>query len=56
MSVPVPGRGVCVNRGFWGVSPPKCVPHPAVSNGPTEVTSLEGGPLAWKEGRQLLRQ
>ncbi|XP_074932478.1 striatin-4 [Phalacrocorax aristotelis] len=27
-----------------------------VSNGPTEVTSLEGGPLAWKEGRQLLRQ
>ncbi|KAM9588972.1 striatin-4-like isoform 1-T1 [Morphnus guianensis] len=27
-----------------------------VSNGPMEVTSLEGGPLAWKEGRQLLRQ
>ncbi|XP_055556416.1 striatin-4 [Falco cherrug] len=27
-----------------------------VSNGPTEVTSLGGGPLAWKEGRQLLRQ
>ncbi|NWQ89446.1 STRN4 protein, partial [Burhinus bistriatus] len=27
-----------------------------VSNGPAEVTSLEGGPLAWKEGRQLLRQ
>ncbi|KAM9270685.1 LOW QUALITY PROTEIN: striatin-4 [Cariama cristata] len=27
-----------------------------VSNGPVEVTSLEGGPLAWKEGRQLLRQ
>ncbi|KAM9591557.1 striatin-4-like [Morphnus guianensis] len=27
-----------------------------VSNGPTEVTSLEGGLLAWKEGRQLLRQ
>lgn len=27
-----------------------------VSNGPMEVASLEGGPLAWKEGRQLLRQ
>ncbi|XP_042653181.1 LOW QUALITY PROTEIN: striatin-4 [Tyto alba] len=27
-----------------------------VSNGPAEVASLEGGPLAWKEGRQLLRQ
>ncbi|NXV80540.1 STRN4 protein, partial [Atlantisia rogersi] len=27
-----------------------------VSNGPSEVPALEGGPLAWKEGRQLLRQ
>ncbi|XP_074786779.1 striatin-4 [Athene noctua] len=27
-----------------------------VSNGPAEVASLDGGPLAWKEGRQLLRQ
>uniref|UniRef100_A0A493T5Y7 Striatin 4 n=1 Tax=Anas platyrhynchos platyrhynchos TaxID=8840 RepID=A0A493T5Y7_ANAPP len=25
-------------------------------NGPLEVAALEGGPLAWKEGRQLLRQ
>eukprot|EP00075_Anas_platyrhynchos_P013624 XP_027302877.1 striatin-4 [Anas platyrhynchos] len=24
-------------------------------NGPLEVAALEGGPLAWKEGRQLLR-
>ncbi|XP_074990567.1 striatin-4 [Calonectris borealis] len=30
-------------------------PEP-VSNGPVEVTTLEGGPLAWREGRQLLRQ
>ncbi|KAM6111586.1 striatin-4 [Phoenicopterus ruber ruber] len=30
-------------------------PEP-VSNGPAEVPALEGGPLAWKEGRQLLRQ
>ncbi|KAM8986064.1 striatin-4 isoform 1-T1 [Ara ararauna] len=27
-----------------------------VANGPMEVASLESGPLAWKEGRQLLRQ
>ncbi|XP_032533619.1 striatin-4 [Chiroxiphia lanceolata] len=30
-------------------------PEP-VSNGPAELPVLEGGPVAWKEGRQLLRQ
>lgn len=61
MSVPVPDGGARA-AGVWvgfGVPchPPPCVcVSPTVSNGPVEVTSLEGGPLAWKEGRQLLRQ
>ncbi|KAM6032922.1 striatin-4 isoform 2-T2 [Theristicus caerulescens] len=45
----------------FGTEPPppgekKAEGSEPVSNGPVEVTSLEGGPLAWKEGRQLLRQ
>lgn len=53
------GGSVCVIWVGFGVPDPQNVhfpPPPAVSNGPAEVTSLEGGLLAWKEGRQLLQQ
>ncbi|KAM6225822.1 striatin-4 isoform 2-T2 [Porphyrio hochstetteri] len=44
----------------FGTEPPPGEKKPEgtepVSNGPAEVPALEGGPLAWKEGRQLLRQ
>uniref|UniRef100_A0A8C8AU25 Striatin N-terminal domain-containing protein n=1 Tax=Otus sunia TaxID=257818 RepID=A0A8C8AU25_9STRI len=50
-----PRPQIGVTRADLGVSDPPN-PPPPVSNGPAEVTSLDGGPLAWKEGRQLLRQ